>query len=61
MTTYTKERTCVCELKNIAMSPVCDQPYEACSSELNWCSNIGKDGAQCAHDKECHQQREETK
>ncbi len=48
------EYTCVCDLKNIAMSPVCDQPYEACSSELSWCSNIGKDGNQCAHDEACH-------
>ena len=56
----TNERKCVCELKNISMSPVCDQEYEACSAELNWCSNIGKDGAQCAHDKECHQQQEDT-
>lgn len=52
------EYTCVCDLKNIAMSPVCDQPYEACSSELSWCSNIGKDGNQCAHDEACHQQQE---
>jgi len=46
---------CVCELKNIAMSPVCDQPFEPCSADLHWCSNIGKDGAQCAHDEACHQ------
>jgi len=52
---------CVCELKNICMSPVCDQEFEACSAELNWCRNIGSDGNECAHDEACHQQQEETK
>jgi len=54
MTEYNKERTCVCELKNICLSPVCDQPFEPCSAELNWCRNIGKDGNECAHDEACH-------
>lgn len=58
MNEYTKERKCVCELKNISMAPVCDQPFEPCSADLRWCSNIGKDGAQCAHDEACHQQQE---
>ena len=61
MTEYNKERTCVCDLKNVSMSPVCDQEFEPCSTDLNWCCNIGKDGSQCAHDEACHQQREETK
>jgi hypothetical protein len=62
MTTYTKERTCVCELKKITVWPVCDQEFEACSAELNWCRNIGKDGNECAHDEACHQptQQQET-
>jgi hypothetical protein len=54
------ERKCVCDLKNVCLSPVCIQEFEPCSSDLNWCCNIGIDGSQCAHDKECHQQREET-
>ena len=58
----TNERKCVCGLKNISMSPVCDQEFEACSGDLQWCSNIVKDGSQCAHDRECHQptQQQET-
>jgi len=55
------ERTCVCGLKNISMSPVCDQDFEACSGDLQWCSNIVEDGSQCAHDEACHQQQEKTK
>ena len=51
---------CVCELKNICLSPVCDQEFEPCSAELNWCRNIGKDGNECAHDEACHQQQETT-
>jgi len=54
MTEYNKERTCVCELKSISMSPVCDQEFEACSADLRWCTNIGGDGNQCAHDEACH-------
>jgi hypothetical protein len=66
----TKERTCVCELKKITCSlvsmmwPVCDQEFEACSAELNWCRNIAADGNECAHDEACHQPTqlpEETK
>ena len=53
---------CVCDLKNVCLAPVCDQPFEPCSADLRWCSNIGKDGNQCAHDEECHQptQQQET-
>jgi hypothetical protein len=50
------ERKCVCELKNICLSPVCDEKFEPCSADLHWCTNIGIDGSQCAHDEECHQQ-----
>jgi hypothetical protein len=53
-----KERTCVCVLKKITVWPVCDQEFEACSAELNWCRNIAADGTECAHDEACHQQQE---